>query len=89
MRRISTDAGQVSRLHIVNSVASSSVPSRTRFRKMMWIGAFYTLLVNGSTWIPGILDSFEQIGQGASGLGAPISPSGVFELPHPKKRAHP
>lgn len=47
-------------------------------RKMMWIGAFYTLLVNGSTWIPNILDSFEQIGQGASGLGAPISPSGVF-----------
>lgn len=47
-------------------------------RKMMWIGAFYTLLVNGSSWIPAILDSFEQIGQGASGLGAPISPSGVF-----------
>ena len=38
-------------------------------RKMMWIGAFYALLVNGSTWIPDILDSFEQIGQGASGLG--------------------
>ena len=47
-------------------------------RKIMWIGAFYTLLVNGATWIPDILDSFEQIGQGASGLGAPISPSGVF-----------
>lgn len=47
-------------------------------RKMMWIGAFYALLVNGSAWIPNILDSFEQIGQGASGLGAPISPSGVF-----------
>ncbi len=47
-------------------------------RKMMWIGAFYALLVNGSAWIPDILDSFEQIGQGASGLGAPISPSGVF-----------
>ncbi|MBV9760489.1 MAG: P-type conjugative transfer protein TrbL, partial [Acidobacteriaceae bacterium] len=46
--------------------------------KMMWIGAFYALLVNGSAWIPDILDSFEQIGQGASGLGAPISPSGVF-----------
>ncbi len=47
-------------------------------RKLMWIGAFYALLVNGSTWIPDILDSFEQIGQNASGLGAPISPSSVF-----------
>lgn len=47
-------------------------------RKMMWIGAFDALLVNGSTWIPAVIDSFEQIGQGASGLGAPISPSGVF-----------
>ena len=47
-------------------------------RKLMWIGAFDALLVNGSSWIPAVIDSFEQIGQNASGLGAPISPSGVF-----------
>jgi len=47
-------------------------------RKLMWIGAFDALLVNGSNWIPAVIDSFEQIGQNASGLGAPISPSGVF-----------
>ncbi|MBV8141341.1 MAG: P-type conjugative transfer protein TrbL, partial [Verrucomicrobia bacterium] len=47
-------------------------------RKLMWIGAFWTLLVNGSTWIPAILDSFEQIGQNAAGMAGPISPSGIF-----------
>jgi type IV secretion system protein TrbL len=46
-------------------------------RKLMWIGAFYALLLNGQTWIPAIIDSFTQIGQNAAGLGA-LSPSGVF-----------
>ena len=46
-------------------------------RKLMWIGAFYALLDQGNKWIPNIIDSFEQIGQNASGLG-PISPSDVF-----------
>src|SRR5689334_10838736 len=32
-------------------------------RKMMWIGAFYALLLNGRVWIPAIIDSFEKIGQ--------------------------
>ena len=27
-------------------------------RKLMWIGAFYTLLIFGPTWIPAIVDSF-------------------------------
>ena len=46
-------------------------------RKLMWIGAFYALLLNGRFWIPAIIDSFTQIGQNAAGLGA-LSPSGVF-----------
>ncbi len=46
-------------------------------RKLMWVGAFYALLLNGRIWIPAIIDSFTQIGQNAAGLGA-LSPSGVF-----------
>jgi type IV secretion system protein TrbL len=46
-------------------------------RKMMWIGAFYALLLNGRTWIPTIIDSFEQIGQTASGFNQ-IAPSDIF-----------
>jgi type IV secretion system protein TrbL len=46
-------------------------------RKIMWIGAFYALLLNGRVWIPAIIDSFEQIGQSSSGF-AGISPSAVF-----------
>src|SRR3954463_15590682 len=46
-------------------------------RKLMWIGGFYALLIYGRTWIPAITDSFELIGQTASGAG-PMSPSDVF-----------
>src|SRR5579885_3432938 len=46
-------------------------------RKIMWLGAFYALLLNGRTWIPAIIDSFEMIGERASGAGW-LSPSGVF-----------
>jgi type IV secretion system protein TrbL len=46
-------------------------------RKLMWLGAFYALLVYGRFWIPAIIDSFELIGQRASG-GGPLSPSDVF-----------
>ncbi len=46
-------------------------------RKIMWLGAFYALLLNGRTWIPAIIDSFEIIGENASGIGG-LSPSGVF-----------
>ena len=46
-------------------------------RKIMWIGAFYALLLNGRIWIPAIIDSFTQIGQNAAGTGA-LSPSDVF-----------
>jgi type IV secretion system protein TrbL len=46
-------------------------------RKVMWLGAFYALLIYGRWWIPAIVDSFEHIGQAASGTG-PMSPSDVF-----------
>ncbi len=46
-------------------------------RKVMWIGAFYALLLNGRIWIPAIIDSFEQIGSTSSGVAA-LSPSAVF-----------
>jgi type IV secretion system protein TrbL len=46
-------------------------------RKLMWIGGFYALLIYGRTWVPAITDSFEFIGQTASGAG-PMSPSDVF-----------
>jgi type IV secretion system protein TrbL len=47
-------------------------------RKLMWIGAFYALLLNGRSWIPAIIASFTQLGQNASGLGA-LSPSQIFQ----------
>jgi type IV secretion system protein TrbL len=47
-------------------------------RKLMWIGAFYALLVFGPTWIPAIVDSFTQLGQQASGVGS-LQPGAVFE----------
>ena len=46
-------------------------------RKLMWLGAFYALLIYGRYWIPAITDSFELIGQTASGTG-PMAPSDVF-----------
>ncbi|HEX4231724.1 MAG TPA: P-type conjugative transfer protein TrbL [Bryobacteraceae bacterium] len=46
-------------------------------RKVMWLGAFYALLLYGRFWIPAITDSFELIGQNAAGTG-PMSPSDVF-----------
>ncbi len=46
-------------------------------RKIMWIGCFYALLLNGRIWIPWIIQSFEQIGETSSGVAA-LSPSGVF-----------
>lgn len=46
-------------------------------RKVMWIGAFYSLVLYGRIWIPAIIDSFESIGQHAAGTG-PMAPSDVF-----------
>ena len=46
-------------------------------RKLMWLGAFYSLLIYGRYWIPAIIDSFETMGQQAAGTG-PLAPSDVF-----------
>src|SRR5579872_7233270 len=46
-------------------------------RKLMWIGAFYTLLMFGPTWIPAIVDSFITVGQNAAGTGA-LAPGDVY-----------
>ena len=48
-------------------------------RKMMWLGAFYMLLLKGNQWIPWIIASFTQIGSNAAGFnGNPLSPGDVF-----------
>ncbi|HEY7391833.1 MAG TPA: P-type conjugative transfer protein TrbL [Bryobacteraceae bacterium] len=47
-------------------------------RKLMWLGAFYALLVFGPVWIPAIVDSFTQLGEEAAGLG-PLQPGDVFQ----------
>lgn len=46
-------------------------------KKIMWIGIFYALLLNGPTWIPLIIDSFIDAGSAAGG-SAGLSPSEVF-----------
>jgi type IV secretion system protein TrbL len=48
-------------------------------RKIMWIGIFYALLVNGQTWIPAIIDSFKILGQNTSGTGS-LAPSAVLGM---------
>lgn len=47
-------------------------------KRMMFVGAFYALLVNGQTWIPAIIDSFQLIGRNAAGLPVGLSPGDVF-----------
>ena len=46
-------------------------------RVVLVIGFFYTLVVHGLDWMTWIIDSFEVMGQRASGLG-PLSPGDVL-----------
>lgn len=46
-------------------------------RKMMFIGAFFALLNFGADWIPRIIESFQIVGQSASGL-ASLAPTDVL-----------
>ena len=46
-------------------------------RKMMFIGAFFALLTFGADWIPRIINSFQIIGQTASGLPS-LAPTDVL-----------
>jgi len=41
-------------------------------RRMMFVGAFMALLVNGPLWIPAIIDSFTILGQNAAGIGGDV-----------------
>jgi len=49
-------------------------------RKVMWLGAFYALLLYGRQWIPAIIDSFSQLGGAAAGISGNqgLAPSDVF-----------
>src|SRR5438445_4994881 len=47
-------------------------------RKVLAIGFFYALLLNGGAWIPAIIQGFSQAGARASGV-ADLSPTGVFD----------
>src|SRR5579872_6796253 len=49
-------------------------------RKIMWLGAFYALLLYGRQWIPAIIDSFSQLGGSAAGINGNqgLSPSDAF-----------
>lgn len=46
-------------------------------RKMMFIGVFFALLTFGADWIPRIINSFQLIGQNASGLGS-LAPTDIL-----------
>lgn len=46
-------------------------------RKMMFVGAFFALLSFGADWIPRIINSFQIIGQTASGLPS-LAPTDVL-----------
>ena len=46
-------------------------------RKMMFIGAFFALLNFGADWIPRVINSFQIIGQTASGLGS-LAPTDIL-----------
>src|SRR5438132_5237306 len=47
-------------------------------RKLLAVGFFYAVLLNGGTWIRAAIQGFSQAGSSASGL-ADLSPSGVFD----------
>jgi type IV secretion system protein TrbL len=40
------------------------------FRKIMWIGFMYAVLIYANTWIPAVINSFIEAGATASGVGA-------------------
>ena len=52
----------------------------TVIRKIMWIGIFYALLINGHNWIPWIIQSFGILGQRAAGVNGTIAPSNVLSM---------
>ena len=47
-------------------------------RKLLVIGFFYAVLINGQTWIPAIVNSFAQLGANAAGVPLAQSPSDIM-----------
>src|SRR3989441_1459890 len=47
-------------------------------RKILSVGFFYALLLNGRTWISAVIQGFSRAGSSASAI-ADLSPSGVFD----------
>src|SRR4029453_14603899 len=47
-------------------------------RKVVAVGFFYALLLNGNTWIPAVVSGFRQAGSTASRL-PDLNPTGVFD----------
>ncbi|MGA3133661.1 MAG: P-type conjugative transfer protein TrbL [Terracidiphilus sp.] len=50
----------------------------TLIRKLLVIGFFYAVLINGQTWIPAIINSFAQLGANAAGVPLAQSPSDIM-----------
>ncbi|HTP29477.1 MAG TPA: P-type conjugative transfer protein TrbL [Anaeromyxobacteraceae bacterium] len=48
------------------------------FRKILAVGFFYALLLNGNTWIPAVIRSFTSAGTAASPTLSALDPSGVM-----------
>jgi hypothetical protein len=47
------------------------------FRKILWIGFMYAMLLNAHTWIPAVISSFVQAGREASGIRG-LNPAEIF-----------
>ena len=47
-------------------------------RKLLVIGFFYAVLINGQTWIPAIVNSFAQLGANAAGVPVAQNPSDIM-----------
>jgi type IV secretion system protein TrbL len=47
-------------------------------RRILIIGFFAAVLINGHTWIPAIINSFVQIGSNASGLPVQLDPAAML-----------
>jgi type IV secretion system protein TrbL len=50
----------------------------TLIKKLLVIGFFYAVLVNGQTWIPAIVNSFAQLGANAAGVNVAQNPSDIM-----------
>ncbi len=50
----------------------------TLIKKLLVIGFFYAVLINGQTWIPAIVNSFAQLGANAAGVNVAQNPSDIM-----------